>query len=99
MKGNEVQCKANRRGNFYFLRQSVYSANAAEVKMKYMAVWHQRLGYLNELDLKILANNKMANDIRIRPQQEHCKRNRILLMRSRDLGNQLTMGRIHQQRI
>lgn len=75
LKENKVMCKAERRGNLYFLKQTSDVANSAVVKPNDMDTWHQRLGHLNESDLKLLAGKKGAHGINIRRghQLSQCK--------------------------
>lgn len=68
MDGKNEVCRATRKGNLYFIN-SIDSVNSAEEKIGEIDLWHQKLGHLNEHDLKLLADTKGAHGIEIKKGQ------------------------------
>ena len=60
-KKEEIVAEATRKGEFYFIRGNSEVACIAdgETKSKLME-WHERLGHVNEVSLKNMANKNIA---------------------------------------
>lgn len=60
---NKIHMRADRVGNLYHVRMSQNGANNAEVAKKPIDMWHERLGHLNERDLKAMSKSALVHGL------------------------------------
>lgn len=65
---NNVLLRANRRGNLYFVDKCKDKANSVEVNSENNNInkWHQKLGHVNERDVKLMAKDGLVYGLYIR---------------------------------
>ena len=68
-KNRDVLVRADRVGNLYYVRKSPNTARNAEIKMaekKSIDEWHEKLGHLNEYNLKQMAKSGRVYSLNIK---------------------------------
>lgn len=60
---DKIHMRAERVGNLYHVRMSKNSVNNIEAVKNSIDMWHQRLGHLNERDLRAMANNSLVHGL------------------------------------
>lgn len=60
---DKIHMRADRVGNLYHVRMSHNSVNNVAVTKNSLDVWHQRLGHLNERDLKDMAKRGLVHGL------------------------------------
>lgn len=67
-KKGKVWARADRIGNLYYVRQCQEVVNNIEMKSlsrKMIDIWHERLGHVNERDLKSMAKHGLVDGLKI----------------------------------
>ncbi|CAG9570824.1 unnamed protein product [Danaus chrysippus] len=59
-ENGKIHLRADRVGNLYHVRMSQNTASNVENKKKSIDIWHQRLGHLNERDLKAMSKSGLV---------------------------------------
>ena len=62
-KNGLVVLRAERRGNFYYIKQSENRVNMVQnhgAHKSEINLWHEKLGHLNERDLKLMTNRNLV---------------------------------------
>ena len=68
-KDGHVTLRAERRGNLYYVIKSGNHVNMVEkqsVSKSEINIWHEKLGHLNEQDLKLMANRELVYGLNIK---------------------------------
>lgn len=62
-KNCKVHMRAERTGNLYYVRMSHNTVNNVQTSKNSIDMWHQRLGHINERDLKAMAKNGLVHGL------------------------------------
>lgn len=65
-ENSKIHMHADRVGNLYHVRMSQNSVNNVEVAKKPIDMWHERLGHLNERDLKNMKKNQLVHGLKFK---------------------------------
>lgn len=64
VKNKKVHIKADRVGNLYHVRLDQHYSNNVQMVKKPIDIWHERLGHINERDLKAMAKNNLVHGLK-----------------------------------
>ncbi|CAK1597413.1 unnamed protein product [Parnassius mnemosyne] len=67
---NKIHMRADRIGNLYHVRLCQSSVSNVEAVKKSIDLWHERLGHLNECDLKIMTKKNLVHGLNIKDNEK-----------------------------